>query len=183
MRWERLFADLEGQLAAADRQELDAEVAERVRSAWAEIHLADRLRAVVGQEVTLRLTGGERVTGRCVDAAPEWVVVRDGSGQALVPLAAVAAVSGLSRAVAPPAGEVLRRLGLRHALRALARDRSTVRVVTGGGTFTGTVDRVGADHLDLAEHPAGEPRRRTALHGVLSVPLAALRVVHSADAG
>lgn len=177
VRWETLFADLEAQLTAAERAEADAEVAELTRGQWARTALADRLRASAGQPLRLVLAGGERVAGSCADIAPEWLTLAGEAGPVLVPLHAVAWVDGLGRSVAPPAGQVLRRLGLGAALRALARDRAGVRVLTSGGTVTGTIDRVGADHLDLAEHAPGEPRRASAVRGVLTVPFAALRAV------
>jgi hypothetical protein len=180
VRWDALFADLEAQLDREREAEQDAEVAERSRAEWARTALADRLRAHEGAELGLLLAGGHRVAGTCVDVGAEWLVLAVGPAQALVPLHAVVAVSGLSRRVAPPPGVVLRRLGLGHALRALARDRAGVRLVTAGGDLTGTIDRVGADHLDLAEHPAGEARRAGAVRAVLAVPFAALRAVHSA---
>lgn len=177
MRWESLFADVEAQLAAVERAEIDAEVAERTRAEWSRVRLADRLRAAAGSPVQLLLTGGHHVRGVCADVALEWVVVRDGAAQVLVPLHAVASVTGLIASVAPPAPEVLRRLGLAHALRAVMRDRSTVRVLTSGAVLTGTVDRVGGDHLDLAEHPSDEPRRAASVRQVSTVPFTALQAV------
>lgn len=180
VRWESLFDDLEAQLAAAEVAERDAELAERTRSAWARTALADRLRATQGQRLDLALDGGERVSGVCRDVAVEWVALATDTGAALVPLHAVAWVQGVGRAVAPPPGQVLRRLGLASALRALARDRAVVRLLTGGGEVSGTIDRVGADHLDVASHPVGEARRAEAVRSVVTVPFAALRVVRGA---
>lgn len=187
MRWEALFDDLEAQLQVQAAAEQRAEVAERSRAEVAQVQLADRIRAHTGVELTLRLRDGQRLRGRCRDVAVEWLVLDDGAAaagtaQVLVPLAAVTAVGGLSRAVAPAPGAVLRRLGLPHALRALARDRAPVRLHLDGGTVTGTIDRVGADHVDVAEHPVGEPRRAQAVRGVVTVRLAALTAVRSAGA-
>jgi hypothetical protein len=92
--------------------------------------------------------------------------------RALVPLAAVAAVDGLATHAAPAAGVVESRLGLGHALRALARDRVVVRVRTGGTDLTGRIERVGADHVDLADVDG-------ARRGGWAVAFATLQVVQS----
>lgn len=178
VRWQRLFEDLEAQLDLEAAAELRAEVADRTRAEQADVWLADRLRAA--GEVAVHLSDGAVVAGRVEDAAPEWVVLAEARGQALVPLAAVSSVSGLPRRVAPPAGAVLRRTSLRTALRALARDRAPVRVAVAGAELAGTVDRVAGDHVDLALHPPGEPRRAGAVLEVRAVALAALLVVRSA---
>jgi len=179
VRWEALFDDLEAQLEREQAAEQWAEVAERSRAEFGRISLADRLRAHVGQQLTLRLRNGDQVVGRVDDVAVEWLALTQMAGQVLVPVDAVTLVGGLSRAVSPEASAVLRRLGLRHALRALARDRAPVRVTLPGGEVTGTIDRVGADHIDVAEHPVGEARRPTAVRQVLTVRLAALLAVRS----
>ncbi|MGG5260798.1 hypothetical protein [Phycicoccus avicenniae] len=178
MRWEGLFADLEGQLAAEERRELDSEVAERTRRERALVDLTGRLAAAVGTSVTLRLEGGRVVAGTLTDVGDGWSLVAAPPREVLVPHAALVVLEGLP-ARADPA-RTARRFGLGHALRALARDRATVAVdLAGAAPVVGTVDVVGADHLVLAEHPDGEPRRRENVRRLLTVPFGALRAVES----
>jgi hypothetical protein len=181
MRWEGLFADLEGRLAAEERRELDDEVAERTRRERALVTLADRLAASVGGPARLGLAGDAAVTGILLDLGSDWLLVRaDVSGRELVvPLVALRTVTDLGRRA--EAGPSARRFTLGFALRALSRDRATVAVhMTGGGaTVVGTIDAVGADHLDLAQHPEGLPRRRENVTAVTTIPFAALVAVES----
>lgn len=178
MRWEGLFADLEGQLAAEERRELDSEVAERTRRERALVDLTARLGAGLGSPVTVLLSGSRAVDGELRDLGEGWLLVADGPRELLMPQAAVAAVVGLPARAEEP--RTARRFGMGYALRALARDRATVALDLGEGPpLVGTVDVVGADHLVLAEHPEGEPRRRENVRRVLTVPFAALRVVES----
>mgnify|MGYP000228439741 CR=1 FL=1 len=156
MRWDSLFADLEAQLDAATTHGLDAEVAERVRIEVGALTLADRLRghldASPGTPLTFRLLGASVLRGVVRDVGRDMcLLTADGGSQVLLPLRAVAMVAGLGRPARVEASVVQRRLGLRNALRGLARDRATVRVMTLNGEVTGTVDRVGADHLDIAD--------------------------------
>lgn len=163
MRWDALFDDLEAQLDAADRASAADEVGERTRAERARVLLPDRLRAAVGRRVTVVVRGGHQVTGTVTDAGLAWVLLDDGR-EHVVPTTALVSVAGLPDLAAPPAGAALRRLGLGHVLRALARDRSVVHLVAGGVALRGRVDAVGADHLDLAlvqpdaYRPTGERR-------------------------
>ena len=76
------------------------------------------------------------------------------------------------------------RLDLRRALRGLARDRAWVQMVLDeGSVLVGTVDRVGADYVELAEHPADVPRRAEVVHGVRAVVIAAVAVVRTSAVG
>ena len=52
-------------------------------------------------------------------------------------------------------------------------------MVGAGLQLFGTIDSVGADHLDLAEHPEGLPRRRENVRVVTTVPFPALVAVES----
>lgn len=172
VRWEALFADLEAQLGAARRAEANAELPERVRAERASVALADRLRAAPGERLRVWLAGGGVVEGEVVDAAAQWLLLSDGPRQVLVPAHAVAGVGGAPSIAAPPAGVVERRLSLGHVLRALARDRVAVVVLADGYELTGRLERVGADHVDVA--PSLEGAR-----GVRAVPFTALRAVRS----
>jgi len=104
----------------------------------------------------------------------------------LVAVTAVTTVAGLGRRTAPPTedGAVRVRLDLRRALKQLARDRAVVQLlVDDGDVLTGTIDRVGADYLELAEHSADELRRAEAVRGVRAVALGAVAVVRTVPAG
>ena len=182
MRWQALFDDLEGQYAAARSAELAAEVAERTRREVGALRLVDRLRPAVGTTVQVHLPGAGLVRGRLEDCGTDWLLLReDGEREVLVALASVLGVLGLgARAAHPDDGPVAKRLDLRWALRGLARSRAAVALVLAGGeVVTGTLDRVGADHLDLAEHGLAEPRRAGAVRQVRLVPLSALVLVRS----
>jgi hypothetical protein len=182
VRWERLFDDLEAQLDALDQQELAAEVADRTRREVARIRLADRLRAAYGHPVTCWVLGAGSVGGRVAAVGPDWVLLEEESTahEALVPLAALSGVAGLGlRSTVPGTeGVVGARLDLAHVLRGIARDRSSVGVrLVDGSSLGGTVDRVGADFAEVAEHGPGEQRRPSEVQGVRSVPFGALAVL------
>src|SRR4051795_11209533 len=97
MRWEGLFADLEGQLAAEQRRERDDEVAERTRRERALVSLSGRLASAVGAPVALALTGGRRVEGDLQDLGEDWLLVLDAADrrEVLVPTAAVTLLRSL----------------------------------------------------------------------------------------
>jgi hypothetical protein len=183
MRWSQFFADLESQADALATAELDSEVAERTRIEVAALPLADRLRAAEGRPVGVDCGAAGILHGRLARGGGDWLLLADGSGrETVVALGAVLSVSGLPRwsAAQVSAAESLvsSALGLRHALRALARDRAAVRLVrVDGTTLAGTVDRVGRDFLELAEHPLGEPRRPEVVSRVWTVPLTVVALV------
>jgi hypothetical protein len=187
MRWQQLFADLQAQFdeeeAAAER----GDAASRARAEVGAVRLADRLRGALGLPVVLGCRGAGSVSGVLTDAGVDWLLVAgDGGREDLVALRSVLTVGGLGRrtAVPQPAEGVWSRLDLRRALRGLARDRSVVQVVLDDGVvLTGTLDRIGADYVELAEHPADQPRRSGAVQGVRAVVLEAIAVVRTASPG
>jgi hypothetical protein len=187
MRWQQLFADLHAQFeeeeAAAERSEL----ASRTRGEIGAVRLVQRLHGAAGSALSLVVRGAGQVDGVLVEVGADWLLLDGERGrQYLVASAAVRAVTGLGRATAAaePEGVVRVRMDLRRALRGLARDRAPVQVLLDdGGVLTGTVDRVGADYVELAEHPADLPRRADAVQGVRAVVIAAVAVVRTAPPG
>lgn len=148
MRWEALFEDLERQFTQAERVAEDEEVVELAEAEQAQVALADRLRARLGQEVSLRLRDGSDVHGTVVDAAVQWLLIADAGRRALIPMSAVVGARALAYA-APEAPVVERRLRLTHVLRALAREEAVVVVRTTAGDYRGRIVRVAADHAEL----------------------------------
>lgn len=179
MRWDRLFDDLEAQLDAQARLERDAEVADRTRAERARITLGERLVGALGDELTLHLRGRTSLTGVLEDTGEGWLLVLDRGRSVLVVSAAVVGVHGLRRA--PRDDTRARRFGVGYALRVISRDRRPVVVTDIDGTAAhGTIDAVGADAFDLAEHPLDAPRRRGDVRAVRTVPFAGLATVASA---
>jgi hypothetical protein len=183
VRWERLFDDLEAQLELAQGEEFAAEVSDRTRRELARVPLFDRLHRSIGTPIELTVAGAGPLRGAVCRVGQGWLLVDMTSGpQALVSELAILAVSGLPIATGESAamGVVESRLDLGYVLRAVARDRAQVTVVlTDGSRYVGTVDRVGADFVDLAEHPIGEPRRAEAVSALRTLPFAALALVRA----
>jgi hypothetical protein len=77
-----------------------------------------------------------------------------------------------------PAVSLSARLGLAFVLRDLCRRRGAVDVSTASEErLHGTIDKVGRDHLDLAEHEAGVPRRSAAVGRIRILPFDGLLLV------
>jgi hypothetical protein len=176
VRWEQLFSDLEAQSNIADEADLAAETADRTRREAGEINLVDRLLPSVGQLVRVQVQGAGNVAGRLEHVSVDSLLVREAAGrEVLLPLDAVLSLAGVTARSAAPGsqGRVFERLRLPSALRALARDRACLHVVLrDGATFTGTVDRVGRDFFEIAEHAATEPRRHDQVSGLRVIALA-----------
>jgi hypothetical protein len=181
MRWDDLFADLEAQAEALEIAERAGEVDERTRIEFGAIGVVERMRAAKGTPVRLQLSGSLAIAGVVSRVGADWLLLDEDAGrEAVVALAAVHTVSGLGRLSAVPGsdGAVAARLTLRTTLRGIARDRSAVRMhLTDGAVLDATIDRVGADFVELARHAAGEPRRRGEVRDVVLVPTAAVAAV------
>lgn len=177
MRWDRLFDDLEAQLVAQEILERDSEVADRTRRERALVALQERLLAHVGHRIVLVCGAGEVVEGALQEVGSDWALVEAPPGVVLAHLPAFRSVTGLG-ARAQSATAVARAFGVGMALRAICRDRAAVTLVdVTGACVTGTVDAVGRDFVELAEHPLDVPRRSENVSGVRVIPLTAVAVL------
>lgn len=181
VRFDDLFDDLESQLEAeqgAERRDLEAEE-ERFRIG--RLELRDRI-AAAPRQLDIALRAGGRLRIRRMALGRDWLngIVLEGAPAgtgALVPLHAIASLAldgdGAAASVGPvAAGELQARLSFAFALRDLARRRAPV-ILEGAAPAAGTIDRVGRDHLDLAEHEPGQPPRLGTVRSWRIVPFSA----------
>ncbi|MDQ1544141.1 MAG: hypothetical protein QOK08_1779 [Actinomycetota bacterium] len=189
MRWDNLFDDLESQL----EQELSAEEvdlkAEEERLRLARLGIRDRLYALhllaAGEgERMLRLTlrDGSRITVTPSTFGRDWFSgeLIEESGRrpsCILPIESIDGITLEADQVAQSLdttrgrespNSLSARLGLQFVLRDLCRRRQPVELQVPqpqgtGGRIHGTIDRVGRDHLDLAVHEPGRPRRESAV--------------------
>jgi hypothetical protein len=191
MRWDNLFDDLESQL----EHELGAEdidlLAEEERLRLGRLGLRDRLRAMstAGEPVRLILSDGTRVVIEVGTIGRDWIageICGDGHRfvSCVIPIAAIAGclptpaqtAASIGGEAEPAVLSLSARLGLPFVLRDLCRRRAAVNVRTSQDLLHGTIDRVGRDHFDLAEHEPGVARRERAVRAMRLVPVA--EVVH-----
>jgi len=193
VRWEQLFADLDARFDDLADAQMMAELADRQRVAAGGVTMVQRFAGARNTPIRLRTHDGAALAGVVLEVGPDWLLLdQQGPGELLVAMRAVTAVEGLTAATGPPLDRVGRRLDLRLALRGIARDRSPVVVaLTGAATLEtgrgpeigGTIDRVGADFLELAQHAVWEPRRASGVRSVALLPLHAVVAVRSMPAG
>jgi len=198
MRWDRLFEDLEGQLASeweAERAALDAE-SERLRISRLDIRSRLRMLCSAEAAATLMLTGLGRLPLRLVALGADWVAASDVPAEGartartirIIPLHAIHGIRidhGMLLASLDDRGEqagaLRERMTLGFVLRDIARRRVPVRIGTvDGEDLHGTIDRAGADHLDLAEHDPGQARLAGSVSGFRIVPFDAVAAVQTA---
>jgi hypothetical protein len=177
MRLDALFEDLESQFDALQEGDLYGEVADRIRTEVGKITVLDRLRGAVDTVVRIELAGTEPLQGLLTRVGKDCLLIEAGREEWLIPVGALVAVHRLGPWAEPAVGAVAGKLGLAHLLRGIARDRSPVTVFCGGIPVTGTIDRVGADFLEVAEHPLDAPRRRSEVYNVRLIPTQALQAV------
>lgn len=192
MRWDDFFADLEHQLASERAAENAALATESERLRISRVTLITRLRALSDEGesapvVSLELIGGVAVRGRLIGTGSDCVVVEPDDrrrGADVLPVASIRGIGvargDLVRSAGPasPAPALVDRVTFGFVARDLARRRAGVSLHrVDGSILHGTIDRAGADHLDLALHDPGAPRRRDAVTGHRIVPFAAIACV------
>lgn len=197
MRFDNLFDDLEGQL----EQELTAEDvdlrAEEERLRLGRMSLRDRLVAIHAREprhssysLKLQLSDGGHLELSPQAIGKDWlsgdVAGEHGrDAQCILPLSAVGSLlltrDQVGRTLDGPPGDPDRSLSMRltlsFVLRDLCRRRSSVEIRLAGGAVFGTIDRVGRDHLDVAEHEPGSARRETSVTRYRVIPFGQLLLV------
>ena len=190
MRWNNLFDDLEGQLEhELTAEDVDLKLEEE-RLRIGRLSLRDRLVAIHELDpkgaIRVMLVAGTTVAVRPTTFGKDWfaadvVEESDRHQQCIIPLAAIGGLvlgrsqvtSSLSPSAASDSPKSLSaRLSLVFVLRDLCRRRRSVQLHLLGGDVHGTIDRVGRDHLDLAVHEPGTPRRESAVLHLRVVPLA-----------
>lgn len=187
MRWDRFFDDLEDQLASeweAERAALDTE-AERLR--LSRVALRERLSGLGADDpaiASFELSDGAVLRATVTGVGADCVAVAPAEargGVVVVPLDAISGIGIAQRDLlrsarpAPNRSELADRLTFGFVLRDLVRRRVGVTVhLAIGRALSGTIDRAGSDHLDLAIHDAGAPRRAEAVTGYRIIPFSAV---------
>jgi len=190
VRWDRLFEDLEDQLASeweAERVALESE-SERLR--LSKLTVRERLIALQRADVVaFGFADGTMLRGSICAVGGDFAAVRPERSGArgdaplvVMPVDAIATIAlahadllRSARGDHEPRSPLADRVTLGFVLRDAARRRRGVHVaLSSGETLAGTIDRVGADHLDLALHDAGAPRRASEVTGFRLVPFAGL---------
>jgi hypothetical protein len=121
----------------------------------------------IGIVVVVR-AGARLVRGGLLASYPDFFVVQgvDGARHLVRPEAISIALSAGLGPAQPASGLAVRRYTFGLALRELARRREPVRLeLVDGNAVAGTIEAVGSDYLELAEHDLGEARREAAVKG------------------
>lgn len=186
MPWDRFFAELQDQDVPETQPDHVTAAREAERGRFSSMPMVDRLAAlgVEKRPASFGLVDGTTVAGRICAVGADWVALSgEGERHALwiVPLESLSAIGAAQDDLrdsvrrAMPRGPIRHRVHFCRVARDLARRRVPVTVqILGGRLLTGTIDRAGGDHLDLALHDAATPRRAGAVQGHRLVRLSAV---------
>lgn len=161
MRWERLWSDLEAQAEVLEREELEAEVADRALIEQSSVLLMDRVRASVGLPLRCVVLGEQQWQGTLLGYGLDWLSMSrsevDGRASVLLPAAALTAVAGLAGRAVPvdAVGLVARRVTMTMALGRLRDSGEFVRVHRQSAIpVAGQIVLVGRDYVDVVDDDA-----------------------------
>ena len=176
----RVFDELEAEFEDGLRREAEQEAVAAVRAELGSTVLWEQLARRVGSEM-VAFAGAQVLRGSAVASYPEFLVLcgADGAEHLIRYGPAVSVALPAEPAPLRPApGAAVRRYQLALALRELARRREPVRVQLVDRTaVAGTIEAVGRDYLEVAEHDLGEARRRAAVRARRFIGLAAVVAV------
>jgi hypothetical protein len=176
----RVFDDLETEFEAGLRREAEQETRAAVRAELGATVLWEQLARRVDSEL-VAFAGPRTLRGSIAASYPELLVLRaaDGAEHLIRYGPAISfALPAEPPALQPTPGPAVRRYQFTLALRELARRREPVRVALVDGTdVDGTIEAVGSDYLEVAEHDPGEARRRAAVRARRFVGFAAVAAV------
>jgi hypothetical protein len=176
----RVFEELEAEFEAGLRREADQETVAALRAGIGETVLWEQLARRAGTQAVAH-AGTRRFRGVVIASYPEFLVLHDGDGtEHLIRYGPATSVALPPEATTlqPTPAAAARRYRLSLALRELARRREPVRVeLLDGGRVDGTIEVVGSDYLEIAEHDPGEARRRRAVKARRFLGLAAVAAV------
>lgn len=163
----RILADLEGQFDAQLQRDHREEVGEFAEGELRTVSLTSRIRARIGQPLTVRSATGELVTGTVRAVTDHWLLL-DSGAEEIVQLCCCASVEPLAHS-APSASVIESGLTFSHVLRQIARRRIRVRMSLAGTVISGAIVAVYADHIDI--------RTETAVISVLTEQIFSVRSV------
>lgn len=144
-----LFEDLEMQADGLFLDDRDREVEALAAAGYAEVTLAARLQASLGQRLRLALIDDSELAGILVRRGSGWLLLDAASGGWLVRQAAVTFLVGLLPGSVPePEHPLSARLSVGSVLRRLAEDApGCVLRLRGGRQIDGDLLRIGADFV------------------------------------
>jgi hypothetical protein len=175
-----VFDELEGEFEAGLRLEAEQEAMAATRAELGATVLWEQLARRVGSHTVVHV-GARAFRGTVVASYPEFLVVgtADGAEHLIRHGAAISVALGPEPpSLRPTPGAATRRYQFALALRELARRREPVRVLLSDGTSCdGTIEAVGSDYLEIAEHDLGEARRRGAVRARRFIGFAAVVAV------
>jgi hypothetical protein len=175
----RVFEELEAEFEAGLRHEAEREAVAAIRAEVGATPLWAQLARRVGAEGVVR-AGARLLRGTLVASYPDFFVLEatDGAQHLVRAEAASLALPPGKATLQPLPAATQRRYHFALALRELARRREPVRVeLADGSTAEGTIEAVGSDYLELAEHDVGEARREAVVRARRFTAFAAVAFV------